>query len=84
MNKNGTTQLEDRMGSLKESVKNLVDAGGERAGQIKERLADAKDVAFDRGKEGLNRVSAMIKEHPIAAIAIAFGVGYFAIRMLRK
>jgi ElaB/YqjD/DUF883 family membrane-anchored ribosome-binding protein len=84
MNKNSTSHLEDRMGSLKESVRNLVDAGGERAGQIKERLHDAKDAAFDRGKEGLDRVAALIKEHPIAAIGIAFGIGYITIRMLRK
>jgi ElaB/YqjD/DUF883 family membrane-anchored ribosome-binding protein len=84
MNKNGTTNLEDRMGSLKDSVRNLVDAGGERAGQIKERLVDAKDMAFDRGKEGINRVGALIKEHPIAAIGIAFGIGYLTVRMLRR
>jgi ElaB/YqjD/DUF883 family membrane-anchored ribosome-binding protein len=84
MNKNGSTHLEDRMGSLKESVRNLVDAGGERAGHIKERLYDAKDAAFDRGKEGLNRVAGLIKEHPIAAIGIAFGIGYIAVRMLRR
>jgi len=84
MNKNGTTQLEDRMGSLKESVRNLVDAGGERAGQIKERLVGAKDTAMDRGSEALNQVSKLIKEHPIAAIGVAFGIGYLTIRMLRK
>lgn len=84
MNKNGTTQLEDRMGSLKESVRNLVDASGERAGQIKERLVDAKDMAFDRGGQALGRVSALVKEHPIAAIGIAFGVGYLAVRMMRR
>lgn len=84
MNKNGTSELDDRMGSLKDSVRNLVDAGGERANQIKDRLADAKDVAFDKGSAALGRVSALIKEHPIAAIGIAFGIGYLAIRMLRK
>jgi ElaB/YqjD/DUF883 family membrane-anchored ribosome-binding protein len=85
MNKNGTSSgLDDRMGNLKDSVRNLVDAGGERASQIKERLYDAKDVAVDKGSEALGRVSALVKEHPIAAIGIAFGVGYLAIRMLRK
>ena len=84
MNKNGTSELDDRMGNLKDSVRNLVDASGERANQIKERLADAKDVAFDKGSAALGRVSALIKEHPIAAIGIAFGIGYLAVRMLRK
>ena len=84
MNKNGTSELDDRMGNLKDSVRNLVDASGERANQIKERLADAKDVAFDKGSAALGRVSALVKEHPIAAIGIAFGIGYLAVRMLRK
>jgi len=85
MNKNGTSgALDDRMGHLKDSVRNLVDASSERASQIKERLYDAKDVAVDKGSEALGRVSALVKEHPIAAIGIAFGIGYFAIRMLRK
>lgn len=84
MNKNGTSALDDRMGNLKESVRNLVDAGGERASQIKERLFDAKDVAVDKGSAAIGRVSALVKEHPIAAIGIAFGIGYLAIRLLRK
>jgi ElaB/YqjD/DUF883 family membrane-anchored ribosome-binding protein len=86
MNKNGTSggALEDRMGNLKESVRNLVDAGGERASQIKERLYDAKDVAVDKGSAALGRLSALVKEHPIAALGIAFGIGYLTIRMLRK
>ena len=76
MNKNGTSgSLDDRMGNLKDSVRNLVDAGGERATQIKERLYDAKDVAVDKGSAALGRLSARVKEHPIAALGIAFGIG---------
>lgn len=85
MNKNGTgSAIDDRMGNLKDSVRNLVDASGDRANQIKERLADAKDVAFDKGSAALGQVRALVKEHPIAAIGIAFGIGYLAVRMLRK
>ena len=84
MQKNGTGAFEDRMGALKDSVRNLVDAGGERAGHIKEKLIDAKDVAMDRGGAAMNRVGSLIKDHPIAAIGIAFGVGYLTIRLLRK
>jgi ElaB/YqjD/DUF883 family membrane-anchored ribosome-binding protein len=84
MNKNGTRAFDDRMGQLKDSVRHLVDAGNERAGQIKDKLFDAKDVAIDRGNAAIGRVSSLIKEHPIAAIGIAFGIGYLAIRMLRR
>ena len=85
MNKNGTSSaLDDRMGHLKESVRNLVDAGGERASQIKDRLYAAKDVADDKGSAALGKVSALVKEHPIAAIGSACVNGYLTIRMLRK
>ena len=85
MNKNGTSgALDDKMGNLKDSVRNLVDAGGERANQLKDKLYDAKDVAFDTGSAALGEVRALVKEHPIAALGIAFGVGYLLVRMLRK
>jgi ElaB/YqjD/DUF883 family membrane-anchored ribosome-binding protein len=85
MQKNGSASaIESKIDSLKESVRNLVDAGGERAGQLKDRAIDAKDVALENGRAALDRVGALVKEHPFAALAIAFGVGYVTIRMLRK
>jgi ElaB/YqjD/DUF883 family membrane-anchored ribosome-binding protein len=84
MQKNGSANLDNRLDSLKESVRNLVDAGGERAGQLKNRAIDAKDSIVENSGVAIRKVSDLVKEHPIAAIAIAFGVGYIAIRMLRK
>jgi ElaB/YqjD/DUF883 family membrane-anchored ribosome-binding protein len=85
MQKNGTaSELEGRLESLKENVKNLVDAGQERAAQLKDRAVGAKDTLVENGEVALNRISALIKAHPFAAIGIAFSVGYVAIRMLRK
>ena len=84
MHKNGNASLDNRFDSLKESVRNLVDAGGERAGQLKSRAIDVKDSIVDNGEVAIRKVGSFIKEHPIAAIGIAFGVGYFAVRMLRK
>ena len=85
MHKNGSTStLDSRLDSLKEGVRNLVDAGGERAGHIKDRAMGVKDSVVENGGAALTRVGSMIKEHPFAALAIAFGVGYFAIRMMRK
>jgi ElaB/YqjD/DUF883 family membrane-anchored ribosome-binding protein len=84
MQKNGSANLENRLDSLKESVRNLVDAGGERAGQLKNRAIDAKDSIVENSGVAIRKVSDLVKEHPIASIAIAFGVGYIAIRMLRK
>lgn len=85
MQKNGSASaIESRIDSLKESVRNLVDAGGERAGQLKDRALGVKDTVVENSSAALNRLSALIKEHPFAALGIAFGVGYVTIRMLRK
>jgi len=84
MQKNGTASLENRLDSLKDSVRNLVDAGGERAGQLKSKAIDAKDAVFENGEVALRKAGSFIKEHPIVAIGIAFGIGYVAMRMLKE
>ena len=84
MQKNGTSSLENRFDSLKESVRHLVDAGGERAGQLKTKAIDVKDSVVENGEVAIRKAGSLIKEHPIAAIGIAFGVGYIAVRLLRK
>ena len=85
MQKNGTaSELENRLDSLKERARNLVDDAGAKAGHLKERAMDAKDSIVESGGQALNRISALIKEHPFAALGIAFSVGYVAIRMMRK
>jgi ElaB/YqjD/DUF883 family membrane-anchored ribosome-binding protein len=85
MQKNGSaSELEGRLDSLKENVRNLVDAGSERAAQLKNRAVGVKDSVVENGEAALDRIGALIKAHPFAAIGIAFSVGYVTIRMLRK
>lgn len=84
MQKNGTGALDSKLDTLKDSVRNLVDAGGERAGQIKSKAIDAKDSVLENGDLAIKKVSALIKEHPIAAVGIAIGIGYIAMRAFRK
>jgi ElaB/YqjD/DUF883 family membrane-anchored ribosome-binding protein len=84
MQKNGTSTLENKFETLKESVRNLVDAGGERAGHIKTKAIDVKDSVVENSGAAIKKMGELIKEHPIAAIGIAFGVGYITIRLLRK
>jgi ElaB/YqjD/DUF883 family membrane-anchored ribosome-binding protein len=84
MQKNGSASLDSRIDSLKQSMRNLVDAGGERAGHIKERAIGVKDTVFENGEAAISRARVLIKEHPFAALGIAFGIGYIAIRLLRK
>ncbi len=68
-----SSEFESRLDSLRDSVKELFDAGSERA-------ANLKDTAMT----GANKLGKVIKDHPIAAVAIAFGVGYIVMRMMRR
>src|SRR5262245_16256884 len=84
MHKNGSASFERRLDALKESVRHLVDAGGERAGKLKDKAIDVKDSVVETSGAALSRLGSLIKDHPIAAIGVAFGVGYLTVRMLRK
>lgn len=79
-----TSAFEDRLDALKESVRGLVDSSSERADRLKSKMVDVKDSVFESGRTGINRLGELIKDHPIAAIGIAFGIGFFAIRMMRR
>ncbi|MGE5183255.1 MAG: hypothetical protein ACM31C_14395 [Acidobacteriota bacterium] len=70
MARNDVQTLEDRFDSLKESVV--------------ARLGDVKDSVVSGTRASVSRTGSLIKEHPIAAIAIAFGIGYVAMRMMRR
>ena len=80
---NGATgsNLDNRLESIKESVKGLVD---ENRQKIKNRVLDAKQQAMDRGNMYVDRVTDMIKAHPLKAVGIAFGVGYVGMRLFRR
>jgi ElaB/YqjD/DUF883 family membrane-anchored ribosome-binding protein len=78
MARNGiAASMEDRLDSLKESVRSLVDFSSHK-------MSDVKDTMFATGRTGARRAGTLIKEHPIIAISIAFGLGYLAVRMLRR
>jgi hypothetical protein len=68
--RNGTAAAFD---SLKQSMRSFVEAGGETAHRLKGRLVD-REVAFED----------LIRKHPIAAIGIAFGVGYVLMRVFKR
>lgn len=86
MNKNGTTKrhAEERLGSIRDSVKSLVDRGEERAHAFKSRVVEMTDSAKHRSSDALERTSDLIKAHPLKAVGIAFGLGYLGMRLFRR
>jgi ElaB/YqjD/DUF883 family membrane-anchored ribosome-binding protein len=46
-------------------------------------VIEVKDQAMDRGTALLDKSTGYIKENPIKSVAIAFGIGYFAMRLFR-
>jgi hypothetical protein len=69
-----TNEIEGRLDGLKNSVKALLDHG----------LADKAGAVKDSAMSGVEYIGSQIKKHPVAALAIAFGIGYVAMRMIRR
>lgn len=91
MNKNGMTDdgstthaVEDRLDAIKDTVKGFVDTGAQKVDAIKSKVGDVKDQAFSRGNDLVDRVSEMVKAHPLKAVGIAFGAGYLGMRLFRR
>jgi ElaB/YqjD/DUF883 family membrane-anchored ribosome-binding protein len=89
MNKNGMTdvgsqRVDEKVESIKDSVKSFVDQGAQKVDAIKTKVVEVKDQAFDRGSDILERMTTLIKAHPFKAVAIAFGAGYIGMRLFRR
>jgi ElaB/YqjD/DUF883 family membrane-anchored ribosome-binding protein len=81
-NRNGMGN--NRIESLKENVRGLVDQGQEKVQHMKERVVDAKEHAVSRGNDYLDKVTSFIKANPIKSVGIAFGAGYLGMRLFRR
>lgn len=91
MNKNGMTDVgsasrlvDDKLDSLKDTMKDVVDRGAQRADALKTRVVEVKDEAMRRGGDLLDRTVSLIKAHPLKAVGIAFATGYLGMRLLRR
>jgi ElaB/YqjD/DUF883 family membrane-anchored ribosome-binding protein len=65
--------IDERFDALKSGIKDLIDAGGDRAHHL-------KGTAIT----GIDKTGKLIKDHPLAAVMIAFGVGYLVMRIMRR
>lgn len=91
MNKNGmpdvgsaTRTVDERLDSLKHTMKGVIDQGAQKADALKSRVIEAKDHALRRGNDLLDRVVELIKAHPLKAVGIAFAAGYLGMRLFRR
>ena len=88
MNKNdvgsAAQTTDEKLDTLKGAVKGLVDQGVQTVDALKNKVVEAKEGAITRGSDILERVTDLIKAHPIKAVAIAFGAGYLGMRLLRR
>jgi ElaB/YqjD/DUF883 family membrane-anchored ribosome-binding protein len=60
---------------LARAAHRAVDTLSEYGGQAEERLRDTTQVATERSREMIEQVRRYVEDHPVAAIAIAAGVG---------
>lgn len=61
----------------------LLKVGQEAASDAKHKLGDAKDFTVDRASSIYSAVVSTIKARPLLSVGLAFGVGYFAMRLFR-
>lgn len=91
MNKNGMTDVgsatrtvDDKLDSLKDTMKGIVDDGAQKVGALKTKVIEVKDQALNRGGQLLDRTAGLIKAHPFKAVGIAFVAGYLGMRLFRR
>jgi len=85
MNKNGMTgTTDDKIDSIKDTVKSYVDQGAQTVDAIKSKVVEVKDQAVNRGNDVLAQMTDLIKAHPFKAVGIAFGAGYLGMRLFRR
>jgi ElaB/YqjD/DUF883 family membrane-anchored ribosome-binding protein len=75
---NGATKSFDHaIGSLKSAAQELVDVGSGRIGAAKSQVVSTAQGLVMRAR-------AAIVANPFAAVGIAFGIGYIAMRLMRR
>jgi ElaB/YqjD/DUF883 family membrane-anchored ribosome-binding protein len=76
---NGITELPP----IKEAVDEVVSAGAEQLRQIEKDVVEAKNDFVAASKQYLGELEKQVRAAPLASVAIAFGVGYIAMRIFR-
>lgn len=86
MNENSTVKdsvdsLKETAANLKEDVTTFVDQGKDAVESIKARAGDMRQSISENGSAVLQKATSFIEASPVKAVAIAFGLGYLAMRI---
>ena len=73
--------LQKQINILQKDMSNIVNATG---ALVANKAIGAKDLVVDSGSNALSAFTKVIKNRPIAAIGIAFGLGFVAMRLVRR
>src|SRR4051812_49136922 len=79
-NQNASAKSPD-LASIKESVQTLVDHSGEAVDAIKSKVNEVSGEAREKAAAAYDSSVQFIQANPGKAIAIAFGLGYIAMRI---
>ncbi len=83
-NNHRAADFDARLDDLKSSLRGLVDFGTERAGALKHKITDAGGSVSSGASAAIGRLRGVIAAHPFAAVGAAFGIGYIAMRIVRR
>ena len=60
------------------------DGIGQRFGDAADRVIEIKDEVAEQVGRRVHSLEALVKEHPLAAIGIGFGIGYLIARIVHR
>lgn len=81
---NLSSNANDKFDGVASHARAIVDAGQEKLGEAKDMIIGAKDKVIDKAESLGSKLAKLVKEHPFAAVGVAFGVGYVAMRLMRR
>jgi ElaB/YqjD/DUF883 family membrane-anchored ribosome-binding protein len=79
--KESVESLRETAANIKEDVATFVDQGKSAASVLKTRVGDVGQSISENGKAILDKTTSFIQASPGKAVAIAFGIGYIAMRI---
>ena len=80
--------IKDNANGISDQLKGLVGAGHDTIIEVKDKVIDAKDIVVARAESLFSTLNKSIKAHPAIAagvgIGLVVGIGYLAIRLIRR